>query len=120
MQTTKDPSEDPVQVARDLTVEVARLHRAFDRRTRVITAVSVAVLSVAVALVIAVILVTRTAAENSRRIDESNLRWCPLVLLLVPGHGGPPTTTARGQQIADEAAALARSFHCPTPEKESR
>jgi predicted PurR-regulated permease PerM len=119
---TTDPIEDPVQALRESTAEVIRLHKAFTRRTSVVVAVSVAVLAVAVALAIAVVMVTRSAAEtsrhaaeNSRQIDESNRRWCPLILMLVP-NPGEKTTAGRSQRIAAEAAVLARQFQCtPLP-----
>lgn len=50
--------------------------------------------------------------DNSREIDENNMRWCPLVSLLIPAEGDPAPTTERGRIIAERATELYREFHC--------
>jgi hypothetical protein len=89
-----------------LTEETAKLRRAFARRT-------VAIVVLSVALAIAVLVMARVQADNDRRIRENNQRWCPLVSLLVPRPGDPPSTTARGRQIAERAVDLSQLFSCP-------
>lgn len=97
--------EDLRAAVEDLTGEVARLRLSFSRRTW-------AVIALAGVLGAALILAVHTQAENDRRIDAANRRWCPLIGLLTVHPGEPRPTTARGAQIADRAGDLARDFHC--------
>jgi hypothetical protein len=52
------------------------------------------------------------AAARIRQQRESDLRWCPIVLALVPQPGDPKPSTGRGQVIADSFAKLAADFDC--------
>ena len=88
-----------------LTDQVTKLRSEFRRRT-------VALVVVGAALVAAVGIASRVQAENDRRLEANNARWCPLIAVLTPRPGDAPATTPRGRQISERARVLARDFHC--------
>jgi hypothetical protein len=90
----------------DLRAEVARLRREFQRR-------NIVVALLCVALLVAVLGMIRIQLSNDARIRENNLRWCPMVSVLVPGPGDAPAATPRGREIAARASILADQFGCP-------
>lgn len=98
--------EELTATVRGLREDVGRLRRAFDRRT-------LAFIAVAVAVGIAIVVAVRVQAENERRLQQADRRWCPLISVLVPRPGDAPATTPRGRQVAERAADLASKFHCP-------
>jgi hypothetical protein len=92
-----------------LADDVVALRQSFDRRTWVIIA---AALTLLISVVAAIFVGTRVQADNDRRIKENNLRWCPMVMLLVPLPTDPPAPTERGRRIAATATSLATAFGC--------
>lgn len=88
-----------------LTGEVRKLGRAFRSRT-------VALVVITAAFCLAALLAVHTQAENERRIEENNQRWCPLFTALNPP--GTPATTPRGRVVTERLHDLAAAFNCPT------
>lgn len=68
-----------------------------------------AVLAAGAALVSA----SRSAALSQHAREESERRWCGVVVALDDAYRQSPPQTPAGQRIADSIAALRTEFGCP-------
>ncbi len=97
------------QRVHELAAEVRTSNAEQRKRTSTLRLVVVA-LTVLVA--VAVVAAATVLLDNRAQIAESNRRWCPMVVALVPQPGDPQPTTERGRLIAREFTRLSVDFGC--------
>lgn len=97
-----------------LADEAIQVRQEMHRRTRIFIAVALSGAIVLAAVVAAAFLVS---LNNQRAIEESQRRWCPVVLPLAPRPGDPPPVgtseqQVRSQRIRTAFGQLAEDFGC--------
>lgn len=92
-----------------LAREASELRFELVRRTRLLWVALIA-------LFIATVVVTGAAyavtLDNAHAIERNNQKLCPMITILLPLPGDPPSTTDRGRLIIERAERVARDFHC--------
>lgn len=101
---------------KDLTASVDRLANEThslraDVRKRT-AALWVGVLACALAVIVIGAIAFTVGLSNRRAIQENNLRWCPMVAVLLPAPGETAPTTERGRILVANAKQLYQDFGC--------